>query len=76
MFSGLNALGQEELVIAIQSDEEPPKQKLDSISREFEKFDKVRFSFLKRFPRTETGLEKVRRAELRKMVFPESGNQI
>ena len=39
-------------------------------------FDKVRFSFLKRFPRTETGLEKVRRAELRKMVFPESGNQI
>lgn len=75
VFSGLNAAGQDELVIVIKSDNEPPKKKLNSVSREFRKFDNVRFSVLKEFPRTETGLEKVRRAELRKIVFSEPGNK-
>jgi acyl-coenzyme A synthetase/AMP-(fatty) acid ligase len=74
VFSGLNAAGQDELVIAIKCDREPPKKKIDSISREFGAFEKVRFAFLKEFPRTETGLQKVRRTELRKLVFSESGD--
>ena len=71
VFSGLNAAGQVELVIAIKSDNEPSKEKLDSISQEFANFDKVSFSVLSEFPRTETGTRKVRRAELRKVVFSE-----
>ena len=52
MFSGLNAAGQNELVIAIENDSEPAKEKLNSISGEFGEFDKVRFSVLREFPRT------------------------
>jgi acyl-coenzyme A synthetase/AMP-(fatty) acid ligase len=69
VFSGVNVAGQNELVIAIESDSEPPKEKLDTISGEFGEFDKVRFSVLREFPRTEAGTKKVRRAALRKLVF-------
>lgn len=69
VFSGLNAAGEDELVIAIESDSELPNEKLTLISRQFTHFDKVRFSFLQQFPRTE-GTGKVRRAELRRNLFP------
>jgi hypothetical protein len=69
VFSGLNAAGENELIIAIKSDNEPPKEQLVSISRRFTQFDKVSFSVLPEFPRAETGTEKVRRAELRRMLF-------
>ena len=75
MFSGLNAAGQNELVIAIETDSEPAKEKLDSISGEFGEFDKVRFSVLREFPRTEAGTRKVRRAALRRLVFSEPDNR-
>ncbi len=76
LFSGLNAAGQNELVIVIESDSEPPKEKLNSISgefgsREFGEFDKVRFSVLREFPRAEAGTAKILRAALRKLVFSE-----
>jgi acyl-coenzyme A synthetase/AMP-(fatty) acid ligase len=71
VFSGLNASGQNELVIAIESDGEPAKEKLDSISSEFGEFDKVRFSVLREFPRVEAGTKKVARAALRKQLFSE-----
>ncbi len=79
VFSGLNAAGQNELVIVIESDSEPPKEKLDSISgefgsREFGEFDNVRFSVLREFPRAEAGTAKVLRAALRKLVFSEPDN--
>jgi acyl-coenzyme A synthetase/AMP-(fatty) acid ligase len=73
VFSGLNAVGQDELVIAIKSDSEPPNEKLVSIRRQFTHFDKVRFSFLREFPGTETGTGKVRRAELRGILFSGPG---
>jgi acyl-CoA synthetase (AMP-forming)/AMP-acid ligase II len=66
VFSGLNPAGEDELVIAIESGRELPNEKLVSISRRFA-HDKVRFSFSREFPRTETG--KVRRSELRRMLF-------
>ena len=71
VFSGLNAAGENELVIAIETDSEFAKEKLDSISAEFPEFHKVRFAILREFPRTETGTKKVRRADLRKLVFSE-----
>jgi acyl-coenzyme A synthetase/AMP-(fatty) acid ligase len=71
VFSGLNAAGQNELVIAIETDREPAKEKLDSIRGEFDEFDKVRFSILREFPRTEAGTKKIRRAALRTLVFSE-----
>jgi len=83
VFSGLNAAGQDELVIAIKSDREPAREKLDSVRREFrnftvrcelQNFDKVRFTVLTEFPRTNAGTDKVHRAELRKIVFGDSGN--
>jgi hypothetical protein len=46
--------------MAIQSDREPSKEKLDSIEREFGGFDKVRFTVLRSLPQTEAGTEKVR----------------
>jgi acyl-CoA synthetase (AMP-forming)/AMP-acid ligase II len=71
VFSGLNPAGEDELVIAIESGSELPNEKLVSISRRFA-HDKVRFSFSREFPRTE-GTGKVRRAELRSMLFSGSG---
>ena len=68
VFSGLNAAGEDELVIAIESDSELPSEKRILISRQFTHFDKVRFSFLQLFPRAE-GTGKVRRAELRRNLF-------
>lgn len=75
VFSGVNAAGQDELVIAIESESEPPKQKLDSITGEFGDFEKVRFSVLREFPRAEAGTKKVRRAALRRLVFSETDDK-
>jgi acyl-coenzyme A synthetase/AMP-(fatty) acid ligase len=77
VFSGLNAASDVELVIAMKSDIRPSQEKLDRVNRSFASFDKlarvdkVRFEIFKDFPRTHTG--KVRRVELRKIIFPESG---
>jgi len=69
VFSGLNATGENELVIAVKSDSEPPNEKLNYISRQFALFDKLRFSFFREFPGVEAGTGKVRRAELRRILF-------
>ena len=69
LFSGLNTAGEDELAVAIKPDNQLPKEKLASIGRQFAQFDTVRFYFLREFPRTETGTGKVRRAELRKILF-------
>ena len=73
VFSGVNVAGQNELVIAIESDSEPAKEKLDSISGEFVEFDKVRFSVLRGISPRGSRDKKVRRAALRKQLFPEPG---
>lgn len=70
LFSGQNDAGQEELVVAIQTDMALPESTLEQLAREFPSFKRVRFEFFKEFPRTSTGMSKVRRSALRKMVFP------
>jgi hypothetical protein len=45
------------------------KVKLESVRREFRGFERVRFAVLKEFPLTETGLEKVHRSALRKLIL-------
>jgi len=80
VFSGLNAAGHDELVVAIKSDTKPSQDKLDSlrrefgVRREFKNFEKIRFSVLPEFPRAEAGTAKVLRAALRKLVFSEPDN--
>jgi acyl-coenzyme A synthetase/AMP-(fatty) acid ligase len=73
VFSGLNDHGIDEVVIAVQSDREIPQSELDAVSRNFPSFEGVRFAILKEFPRAESGMAKVQRTVLRKIVFDETG---
>jgi acyl-coenzyme A synthetase/AMP-(fatty) acid ligase len=68
VFSKQNDAGQDELVIAVQAEKDPPKEKLDQLREEFKMFEKVSISILREFPRTRTGLEKVDRMALRQLL--------
>jgi acyl-coenzyme A synthetase/AMP-(fatty) acid ligase len=70
LLSGLNDAGQEELVVAIQSEAKPPRAALERIARDFPSFERVRFEFFKNFPRTATATRKTQRSALRRLVFP------
>jgi hypothetical protein len=70
LLSGLNDAGQEELVVAIQSDVRPPSSELEQIAREFPLFERVRFEVFKEFPRTATGTRKTQRSILKKASVP------
>jgi acyl-coenzyme A synthetase/AMP-(fatty) acid ligase len=73
LFGRLNEAGQEELVIAIQAPAAPPEAMLAGAREEFSgHFQLVRCVVLPRFPRTATAMAKVRRAELRRIVFGEA----
>jgi len=77
LFSGLSANGRNELVIAIQANREIQAHelnnifKLDMIAPLAKGFDEIRYSIMKEFPRTESGMSKILRSELRKQIFPE-----
>jgi acyl-coenzyme A synthetase/AMP-(fatty) acid ligase len=71
LFSGLSEQGLEELIVVIQSNHEIPRSQLDAVARLFPRFEYVRFSIRSEFPRTETGLRKTKRAQLKKLVFEE-----
>ena len=71
LFAHLTDEGQDELIIAIQSNSMPSQAKLDQIRREFHSFEKIRFPVLREFPRTEAGYQKVRRIVLRDLVANE-----
>jgi acyl-coenzyme A synthetase/AMP-(fatty) acid ligase len=73
LFAGLNAQGQEELVIAVEADHTPDRAALEQVGRTFSIFPTVRFAVLAAFPRTEGGMRKTRRPELRRMVWDEAG---
>jgi hypothetical protein len=47
---------------------------LDAVRRDFPGFESVRFLVLAEFPRGETGMAKVRRTALRRLVFPETAD--
>ena len=70
LFSGLNAAGQEELVVAIETDVELHRSTLEQVAYEFPFFTGIRFVHFKEFPRTTTGARKVHRFALRQLVFP------
>jgi acyl-coenzyme A synthetase/AMP-(fatty) acid ligase len=69
LFSFLNDNGKEELVVAIEAAKAPPQSQLDKISQEFKSFERVRFEVLQEFPRTEAGMQKIKRAELKHMII-------
>jgi len=69
LFSSLNENGDEELGIAIQSANAIPESTLKTIRSHFASFERVCFVSLKEFPRSDTGMRKVQRAALRKLVF-------
>jgi acyl-coenzyme A synthetase/AMP-(fatty) acid ligase len=69
VFSGINARGSTEVVIAIEAERWPEKSKLDHIGREFSQFDNVQFAVIYPFPRTRTGTSKLDRIALRRLVF-------
>ena len=72
VFSGLNAAGVVELAIAIQSSRQLSRSELEAVARQCAPFERVRFTVLDEFPRTETGTRKTRRSVLRKLLFGES----
>jgi hypothetical protein len=56
------------LVIALETDRLPPQEDLAARAREFRSFERVRFAVFKAFPRTEAEMQKVKRAELRRLA--------
>jgi acyl-coenzyme A synthetase/AMP-(fatty) acid ligase len=69
LFSFLNDDGKEELVVAIEANKAPPRLQLEKIAHSFRSFERVRFEVLQEFPRTEAGMQKIKRTELRKIII-------
>jgi acyl-coenzyme A synthetase/AMP-(fatty) acid ligase len=72
LFSAMTNAGEEELIVAVECGESPPKERLERLTREFPSFGRVRVELFREFPRTGAGMRKVRRSALRKMLFPSS----
>jgi acyl-coenzyme A synthetase/AMP-(fatty) acid ligase len=72
LFSGISNEGEDEILIAIESEHWPEQSDLDNLGHEFARFDQVRFAIVYPFPRTRTGFTKIDRIALRKLVFPVS----
>src|SRR5262249_16017030 len=71
LFSGLNHAGEEELVVAIESDRALPQSSVDQIARTLPAFERIRIAYVKEFPRVTTGTGKIARTVLRNWVFDE-----
>jgi acyl-coenzyme A synthetase/AMP-(fatty) acid ligase len=71
LFSGLNHAGEEELVVAIESDRTLPQSSVDQIARTLPAFERIRIAYVKKFPRVATGTGKIARTVLRSWVFNE-----
>ncbi len=69
MFSGLAEDGVEEVVIAVQTKRMIPPEDFQRALGGSKIWERVRVVVLREFPRTDTGLKKTRRAELRRLVF-------
>jgi acyl-coenzyme A synthetase/AMP-(fatty) acid ligase len=70
LFSGISNEGDEEVVIAMESEHWPEQSYLNNMGHEFAQFDQVRFALVYPFPRTQTGFTKIDRIALRKLVYP------
>ncbi len=71
LFSGLNHDGEEELVVALESDQTLPQSSIDQIARALPAFERIRIACVKEFPRVATGTGKIARTVLRDWVFDE-----
>ena len=69
LFGGLNDQGSVELVVVIEAEKMPRSAQLKYVAAKFKSFERVRFEVLNEFPRTELGYQKIKRTELRKMIF-------
>src|SRR5262249_31235756 len=69
LFSGLNAAGNVELAIAIQSSRQLSRSELEVVARRCAPFETVRITVFNNFPRTETETRETRRSVLRKLVL-------
>jgi acyl-coenzyme A synthetase/AMP-(fatty) acid ligase len=69
LFAGLDREGREELVVALETDRDPTRFQKEQIAANYLMFERIRIVLFKEFPRTDTGMRKIRRAELRKRVF-------
>src|SRR5262249_5340900 len=73
VFSGLNASGNEELAVAVQSSRQLSRSELDAVARRCAPFERIRFTVFKEFPKT--GLGKTRRSMLKKQLFEGRGRE-
>jgi acyl-coenzyme A synthetase/AMP-(fatty) acid ligase len=71
IFGGMDDDGQEVLMVAMETDKLPPRAAMEQVAAGFKTFKQVQFRVVKQFPRTVTGLQKIKRIELRQMVFGE-----
>ena len=72
-FSGLGEHGEEELVIALELPQLPAASVLTQLEIQRPPFESVRWACLPAFPRTDTGLNKIRRNALRALLYPTRG---
>jgi acyl-coenzyme A synthetase/AMP-(fatty) acid ligase len=71
LFCGLNAAGNEELAVAIQSSRQLSRSEVEAVACRWPS-ERVRVTVFNEFPRTETGSRKTRRSVLKKLVFGET----
>lgn len=64
--------GKEEFVIAIEAESAPPKSEMVRVARRFPQIKHIRFEALKRFPRTEAGMQKIKQSKVRKILVGRS----
>jgi acyl-coenzyme A synthetase/AMP-(fatty) acid ligase len=86
VFSGLNAAGNEEIAVAVQSSRQLLKSELEAVVRQSLRrtfitplgrvpFELVRFTVFNEFPRTETGTDRTRRSMPKKQLFEGRGRE-
>lgn len=68
-FSGPDPLGQDQVVVAIETVRTLPRERLEAAIRNAPLLDGARLVQLREFPRTQTGTRKVDRLALRRLVF-------
>jgi len=69
IFGGLDGKGRETLVIAIETDRAPARSDLEKVVMRFKVFERIEVKILRQFPRTQAGMQKIKRTELRQLVF-------
>jgi acyl-coenzyme A synthetase/AMP-(fatty) acid ligase len=68
LFSRLDGDGRDELIIALETERTLTPIENEQILLNYRMYGRIRVVTLPRFPRTETGMQKIRRTDLRKLV--------